>query len=362
MRAFRTVILAFILLLSSAAPALAGDLDLNLQFSLGPSPGLSLDTASITYTGEHWTWAAGRQQIHWGPGEFGQMVLGPTIGLDALSFSASYYGFTWRQFWADLDGPSDRRLFGHRLEYAGGDLTIGLTETMVLVGDIPKAFYLPAPWPYLLTQWFLLVDDEMDNTTANGVLGADICWHPFDQMDIYAEIVIDDYPTLPPATAPARAGGLVGLAYRNYPNEGELRIEYSRLNKFTYCHFTDQTDYVYHGAPLGHWIGPDADMLAAQYSWNPRDNARLSVRGFLQRHGEGQLGDRWDPTDGWAPQFLTGEAEWWGGLRLGAESHLSDHVTLSGYIENALVYTAESERIWTFRFEPAGRLALSWAF
>lgn len=361
MNTLRTLLLALTLSIVAAAPALAGDLDLDVQFSLGPSPVPSFDTASITYTGEHWSLEAGRQQIHYGPGGFGQLVVGPAIGLDGLSFSVNYAGFTYHQFWADLDGASDRRFFGHRTEYSNGGLTIGVSDTVVLAGDIPAAFYTPAPWPYILTQWFLR--KQVLNANVNNLIGIDVSWRPIDTLDIYAEVLIDDYPTLPPATAPSRAGGLVGLAYRDYPNQGELRIEYTRINRYTYCHFGDNTEYVYQGAPLGHWLGPDADMLAAEYSWDARENARLSARGFLQRHGEGKLGDIWTPADGHSPIILTGEVEWSAGLRLGGTSRLSDNFSISGYVESAFVYKAEVEKIWTFRFEPpAGRLTLNWSF
>ena len=362
MKPYILTLLALVLIIVFPNPVNSSESGLHAQFSLVPMEPPRIDQLSYSLSDTNWSLTFGRLDLKYGPGVFGQMVLGPATGLNGIAYSASLGGFSYAHFWADLDGAADRRLLGHRFEYSFKTLTVGASETMLLYGELPFFFYTPLPIPFYALQHLSLKTGHSNNWATNIVMGIDVHWQPYDDVEFYAEIMADDYALSVPATAPMRTGALLGAAYRGFANGAELRIEYARVNKFTYCHFQEASDYVYHGSAIGHWVGPDADILIAQYAWDANEKVRLAPALVLQRQGEGALGDRWSRTeDGPSPKFLTGEIEYWGGLKLGTEYRLSEHAVIEGYLQGSLIYKAAVvEAEW--RFEPEAKVTLSVEF
>ncbi|HAZ22133.1 MAG TPA: hypothetical protein DCY84_07200 [Firmicutes bacterium] len=348
LKALYIIVLSLLMGIVFYRPAAAGETNLFGHLSLNPNIEPRIDAFSLSTSFGPLTLNIGRQELTFGPGHIGNMVLGPLTGLDALEFVFTLNWLQYRQFWAMLDSISGRKLFGHRLEIYAGTVTIGLSETALLVGDIPLVFYNPLPIPYLVTQaLFLRNSSELSNHQANMVLGIDLKWQPYEGLELYGEFLVDDYPFSVPATAPMRTGGLAGLVYRDLPI-GELIIEYARVNRYTYCHFTDGNDYAFLGRPLGHWAGPDTDLLTIKYSWEAAEDLILAPSLTLQRHGEGKLGDRWQKTDGASPIFLSGEIEDSVGLKMDAAYQLSDCAVLSGYLGGTVhCLVGTEEAIWS---------------
>ena len=362
MKPYILTLLALVLIIVFPNPVNSSESGLHAQFSLVPMEPPRIDQLSYSLSDTNWSLTFGRLDLKYGPGIFGQMVLGPATGLNGIAYSASLGGFSYAHFWADLDGTADRRLLGHRFEYSFKALTVGASETMLLYGDLPFIFYSPLPIPFYALQHLSTKAGYSKNMYTNIVMGIDVHWQPYEDIEFYAEIMADDYSLSVPATAPMRTGALLGAAYSGFANGAELRIEYARVNRFTYCHYYETSDYVYYGSAIGHWVGPDADILIAQYAWDASEKVRLAPSLVLQRHGESTLGDRWSSVnDGPAPKFLTGEIEYWGGLKLGTEYRLSEHAVIEGYLQGSLIYKAAVvEAEW--RFEPEAKVTLSVEF
>ena len=128
---------------------------------------------------------------------------------------------------------------------------------------------------------------------------------------MYGEILIDDMKWAFDENdnpVPARVGGLAGFYYPHAIGAGDFRFEYARVNRFTYSHWQETTDYVYKGQPLGHKIGTDADSLILEYTYPVAENKYIAVKYQVERHGEGEIGDRWDVSQP-PVQFLTGIVE-----------------------------------------------------
>ncbi|HAZ22132.1 MAG TPA: hypothetical protein DCY84_07195 [Firmicutes bacterium] len=359
MKQYILVLLTALFIFTIPTSVNAAESSFRAQFSLVPAEVPRIDQLSYSLSDTNWSLTFGRLDLKYGPGVFGQMVLGPVTGLNGIAYSASLGGFSYTHFWADLDGTVERRLLGHRFEYNFKTLTVGASETMLLYGDLPFFFYTPLPIPFYALQHLSLKTGSSNNWASNIVMGIDVHWQPYDDVEFYAEYMADDYSLSVPATAPMRTGALLGAAYRGFTNGAELRIEYAKVNKFTYCHVAEISDYVYYGSAIGHWVGPDADILIAQYAWDASETVRLAPTLVLQRQGEGALGDRWSyAEDGPSPAFLTGEIEYWGGIKFGTEYRLSEHAVIEGYLQGSLVYKAAVvEAEW--RFEPEGKLTLS---
>ena len=341
------IVLSILLGITFCRTVAAGETTLFGHVSFSPTVVPRIDEFGLSTTYGPLTLNVGRQELSFGPGQIGNMVLGPQTGLDAIEFALTFKWLQYRQFWALLDSATSKKLFGHRLEIYAGPVTIGLSEVGLFYGETPALFYNPLPFPYLVTQvLFYYNGNDMPNSHANMLLGIDLKWQPYDGLELYGEFLVDDYPFSVPATAPMRTGGLAGLVYRDLP-VGELIIEYARINRFTYCHYTSKTDYAFLGTSLGHWAGPDTDLVTIKYTWDPLETLTLAPSLTLQRHGEGQLGDRWHKSDGPSPIFLSGEIENSVGLKLDAAYRLSDYAVLSGYLGGAVhVRVGVEEAIW----------------
>jgi hypothetical protein len=340
------IVLALLIGIVVCKPAVAGETTFFSHFSLSPTTVPRIDEFGLSTSYGPLTLNVGRQKLVFGPGQIGNMVLGPQTGLDAFEFQLTFKWLQYRQFWALLDHAIDKRLFGHRLEIYLGPVTFGLSELALLLGDVPAVFYNPLPFPYLVTQAFLLSDSEMQNSQANMVLGIDLEWQVYEGLDLYAEFLVDDYPFSVPARTPMRTGGLTGLVYRDLP-VGELTLEYARINRYAYCHTTADTDYAFLGKPLGYWAGPDTDLVTVKYSWDAIEDLTLAPSLTLQRHGEGKLGDRWRKEDGFSPIFLSGEIENSVGLKIDVAYRLSDYAVLSGNLGGTVhVLVGAEEAIW----------------
>lgn len=344
---FCILVLALLVGFAVSEPAVAGETHLFGHFSLSPTTVPRVDEFGLSTTLGPLTLNVGRQEFAFGPGQIGNMVLGPQTGLDAFEFSLTFKWLQYRKFWAILDMVSDRKLFGHRLEVYVGPVTLGISEIALLNGDVPAILYSPLPVSFLVAQaLFLGKGAGMTNYQANMVLGLDVKWQPYDGLELYGEFMVDDYPFSVPADAPMRTGGLAGLVYRDLP-VGELTIEYARINRHAYCHFTVESDYVFLGRSLGHWAGPDTDLVTVKYSWDAAEGLTLAPSLTLQRHGEGKLGDRWQKSDGASPIFLSGEIENSVGLKLDAAYQLSDYAILSGYLGGAVhCRVGVEEAVW----------------
>lgn len=341
------MVLSLLLGIVTCRPVAAGETSLFGHFSLSPYIVPRIDEFSLSSTFGPLTLNVGRQELVFGPGQIGNMVLGPQTGLDAIELMVTFKWLQYRQFWAVIDRLSDKSLFGHRLEIYAGPVTFGISETAFFYGDVPAVFYNPLPIPYLVTQlYFIRNQTGIRNSYVNMVLGIDLKWQPYDGLELYGEFLVDDYPFSVPATAPMRTGGLAGLVYRDLP-VGELTIEYARINRYTYCHYTANSDYEFLGVSLGHWAGPDTDLVTVKYSWDAAEGLTLAPSLTLQRHGEGKLGDRWQKSDGASPIFLSGEIENSVGLKLDAAYQLSDYAILSGYLGGAVhCRVGVEEAVW----------------
>jgi hypothetical protein len=238
----------------------------------------------------------GRDEIWWGPGHFGTLLLSDTPGpLNLLQTSFKRGSYELQGLYAPLDrgpGGGRRSLYGHNLSVRVGSQTrIGIAETLLLPRDRvdPIAFvgaYSPIPLFTLerlrkrntsAENGNILVEAYLETSLARGVRA-------------WGEFLLDDIGSNSNNLTRNRLGALLGAHLFNPRDPGKLGVfaEYATLSGRTYLALRSpsDSDYFYRGDPLGYPVAPvpgagagvangGAESLRLEAYWRPTDRLRL---------------------------------------------------------------------------------------
>ncbi|MGE5529690.1 MAG: hypothetical protein ACM3X6_11200 [Patescibacteria group bacterium] len=323
--------LAALLLALAAAPATADPAGLTLSVD-APLPWLDplvlaweedgLRLQALSVHGEIWGYElrAGMMPVAWGPSPFENLLFGDGPGLPLVWLAADYDGFEilpamhYENFYAALPprGGSDRYLIGRRYTAGSGRWQFGLIETALLSGDFSPYYLIPYPFfPLSVCKVFLTESRVGDPKDANLLYQLDACYNG-ERGFGYAALLIDELPITPAWNGPYRIGLQLGGGIERFLGRDDLALagEYTAVSRYTFTYHEGYAagDYWAGDGPLGHALGPDADLLKARLT---RDFGTWLgwIELARERHGEGGFGDRWDPAAGQALEFLTGTVE-----------------------------------------------------
>ncbi|NLG84758.1 MAG: hypothetical protein GX493_09195, partial [Firmicutes bacterium] len=136
----------------------------------------------------------------------------------------------------------------------------------------------------------------------------------------YAALLIDEAPLTSAWEGPWRVGFQLGGEKGDVFGRPELSfwVEYTAISRYTfgYPEGYSRGDYVDGHELLGHPLGPDADLLRLRLT-REKEGRFFWLELTRERHGEGGLDDRWDPSCGESLAFLTGTVETARGCGLG---------------------------------------------
>jgi hypothetical protein len=300
----------------------------------------------------------GRDKLQWGAGRSGSLILsGAAPPLDMVNVTLDFGRVRATGFFTSLDEmrlekavPFEhdslqagdvvkRHVSGHRIDIRVlPSLEIGLSETIVYGGPdrgLEPGYLNPLNFFYA-QQWNLSKND-------NPIWSLDACWWPKDRLQVYGQMVVDDYQFEHKGERdkePAEVGFLVGFHSGDpFGLAGvSLTGEYVRVNPWTYNQPLPWNRYKYGDAVLGHPIGPDADALFMKVGkWFNRILS-LELDYSFVRHGETSIDSDWPvPIAGsWGgasfPQgFPLGVASKSHRLGLTARYHPALHFDVDGF-------------------------------
>jgi len=104
-------------------------------------------------------------------------------------------------------------------------------------------------------------------------------------------------------------------------------------------------NFIHHGKAIGYPAGPDSRSLFAEARWSPNADWEFALAGRQLEHGEGTLGEFFDPDSGAAEgsalsgvveraRGVTAEARWWprDGVDLSASAD-RDWIANAGHVD-----------------------------
>jgi len=261
------------------------------------------ETVAYLYlTLPHFSVAFGKNFNRWGPGYTGALALNDyATSYDQLKLSVQVWRAQFTYLHAALRqhppvivssylaNGVQRQIFaqkylaGHRLEIAPAAwVKLALHETVIYGERGLEPAYLNPLMFYRSAEHFL---GDRDNAT----MGLDFELRPVNGLRLYGEWFVDDfsvsrvgqnwYGNKVAWLAGLHAANPLGLPHSDW------RAEYVRLEPYVYSHTFPINVYKNYGTLLGHFAGPNADLLYAEWLfWGSRRwQVQLSAERY--RHG-----------------------------------------------------------------------------
>ena len=226
----------------------------------------------------------GKDLLTWGPGYSGKLSVSENAGsFDQflLTTQINIFKFTYLHGFLD-SGMTDMKedaqgniwketvskyIAGHRLEtFLGQKIIIGLHE-IVIYGHrgIEPAYLNPFNF-YRSAEHYL---DDKDNA----MMQIDLTILPVKNLTINGTWFIDDLYMAKffDHVYNNKFGAQFGLYYAGF-TDLDLKVEYTRVDQWVYSHYLSINTYTHNDRLIGHWIGPDSDLIffSADYFFNYR--------------------------------------------------------------------------------------------
>ena len=266
----------------------------------------------------------GRDDLRWGASENSSLLLSAYApALDQVGLRLKIGPVTASSFFASLDdmvlgaptaeAPGDtlpagtrvkRHLSGHRVRWqVNRSLAVGVMETIVYGGvdrGLEPEYMVPVSIFYA-GQW----NSTWNDNTLMGLTAEFRLRKP--DVEIYGELLVDDLQIdddAPGDQEPFQGGFLLGQRTYNPLglDGGLLRVEWARVEPFTYNQQLPWNRYVFADQPIGFELGPDAQSLTLEFRHWVSEQLTWSVGFRREERGATRVTDPWPvPVSGPTP-------------------------------------------------------------
>lgn len=252
----------------------------------------------------------GRDNIAWGPSPDGGLMfsgLAPAMDMLRLTTDAGPVFLTW--FHGQVRGEPDRKwVSGHRVEFSPfRGAAFGIHDAVVYADRGLEPAYLNPVMPFVFSQHSL---GDRDNV----VFGLDAAFTRVRNLKLYGEMLVDDFTSPWGLFSDAWSNKIAFTAGALWTDpagirDGQLRIEYTRVDPFVYTHRISSNVFENYDSGLGSDLHPNSDRLRLR--WNHWLGLRLrgGVTGRIERHGSGDRRTSHTEEDGDVKRFLRGTVE-----------------------------------------------------
>lgn len=214
---------------------------------------------------------------------------------DALRFGVRFGDFSYSFLHSSILGQKEMledgkpyyepRFFAmHRAEIAfSSDVRLGVFESVIYTGRFLDLAYIN-PINFFKSAEHALGDRD------NPFLGFDLTINPINEIQLFGTWLIDDVDASKWGTGWwgnkfAWQGGLLTTAL--IPN-GELGIEYTRIEPYTFSHFFSGNEYTHKGYIIGSELQPNSDQWHIRYQHWIDARMQFSFLYRTSRHGNNE--------------------------------------------------------------------------
>jgi len=266
----------------------------------------------------------GKFSNYWGAGNSGSLILSHNAtSYDQIKFEYHHQRFQFTSLYAFLidyryhvlDSLQEKKyLAAHRLEFLPWRwLALGISEMVVFKGRSFEPAYLNPVMFFRSAEHYLGSPDNM-------MMAADFKFTRIKNIKLYGELLIDDIVTgkLGSDWYANKYGFLGGIFITQpfYLENVDVRVEYVRIRPYVYTH-ENSLQYTHYATSLGHWIGPNSDLLSLLMSYQATLRLRLRTCFLFWRHGANTSGENFggdvnEPVESagaYYPKFLGGDLE-----------------------------------------------------
>ncbi len=283
--------------------------------------------AALTARTGAFTAAVAYDQLRWGPGRRGTLLLSDAAGpMGLLWIRGAVAGrVTASTVSAVLSSAEDRMLAAHRIEVAATPwLTLGVAEAVRYSSDGIDLLYGIGLLPYTVVERIHVREASSDSVRgeerSNVMASADAVVRLSPDWTLYGEILLDDFTT-EDRSMPDRFAWQAGFRSHRPLGRGMTHFvgEYTRVRHFTYSVSYGES-FIYRDRPLGFVLGPDVESVWLEVGYDLSRDWQVRWSGDFIRKGVGELGEAWEPSQGAVSNSgLTGvveeRREVWGDLR-----------------------------------------------
>jgi len=286
---------------------------------------------SISYSWSNGSISAGKDQMLWGYGQNGRIVLSdksPSYPMIRFDYSPlKWLRFNYMHAWlnsAVIDSARSydkgNALFGdnrelyvrkyfvsHTLTFLPAKgLSLSVGESMIYSDDFDPGYLLPI-------MFFKAYDQYQSryklSTGSNGQFFFNVSSRNFiPKTHLYASLFIDEIRTgsiFDKAKSRNQLGYTVGASRTDVGiSYLTLGLEYTRINPFVYNNLIPAQTYTNQSYLLGDWMGQNADRVTAWATYNPMPRLSTTVQfNYIRKGRDGDLFDQY-----WAepqPPFLS---------------------------------------------------------
>ncbi|HEX7078903.1 MAG TPA: capsule assembly Wzi family protein, partial [Candidatus Eisenbacteria bacterium] len=256
----------------------------------------------------------GRDDLRWGASDHASLLLSAYApAFDQAGLRVRLGPVTASSFFANLDdmvltAPTaqargdtlaagtrvKRHISGHRVRWRVNDrLALGFAEAVVYGGvdrGLEPEYMIPVS-VYYAAQWNANKNDNM-----LGAFTADL--RPKKDVQVYGELLVDDFQIdhkSPGDKEPFEGGFLVGQRIYNPLglDGGLLRVEWGKVQPFTYNQVLPWNRYLYKGEPIGFDLGSDAQAIEVEFRQWVSEQVSWSLCYRLEERGATRATDPW---------------------------------------------------------------------
>jgi hypothetical protein len=240
--------------------------------------------------------AFAQQEVEWGHGESGKLILSSYVEqYPYLQLSRDWgwgkFTFLHGKLQGAASGDSilgapiypDKWLAAQRLEFSPWDaLTIGLNESFIYGNRY-------ADWSYMIPFNFLRAVQHNLRDRDNATISVDFEWVAYPGSKLYGTAFLDEFRQSKLFTNwyGNKHAFLIGMVQEDPFGlaNTSVRLEYTAIMPWVYTHRYRINTYTSDSRPLGHWAGPNSQVIYAHIRKDWHARLRTGIRLQQYKHG-----------------------------------------------------------------------------